>query len=109
MRLKISSDSPSLAKDADGVARVGGTRLSLDSLVFAFLDGSTPEEIVQQYPSLELADAYASVTYYLNHRQEVDGYLHERKTQRQQIRAEVETRFNPQGIRDRLLARRRAK
>ena len=109
MSLMISTDSPPLAKDAGGVIRVGGTRVSLDSVVFAFLDGSTPEEIVQQYPSLDLADAYAAVTYYLNHRQEVDGYLRERKTQRQQIRTEIETRFNPQGVRDRLLSRRRAK
>ena len=94
MSLMISTDSPPLAKDTDGVIRVGGTRVSLDSVVFAFLDGSTPEEIVQQYPSLDLADAYAAVTYYLNHRQEVEAYLHERKTQRQQIRAEVEARFN---------------
>lgn len=109
MSLMISSDSPPLTKDAGGVFRVGGTRVSLDSVVFAFLDGSTPEEIVQQYPTLDLADAYAAVTYYLNHRQEVDGYLRERKTQREQVRAEVETRFNPQGIRDRLLSRRRRK
>jgi uncharacterized protein (DUF433 family) len=109
MSLMISTDSPPLATDADGLIRVGGTRVSLDSVVLAFLDGSTPEEIVQQYPSLDLADAYAAVTYYLNHRQEVEGYLRERHTQREQIRAEVEARFNPQGIRDRLLSRRKAR
>lgn len=109
MSLMISTDSPPLAKDAEGVISVGCTRVSLDSVIYAFLDGSTPEEIVQQYPSLDLADAYAAVTYYLNHRQEVDGYLRERKTQREQIRTEVEARFSPQGIRDRLLSRRRSK
>lgn len=102
----ISTDSPPLAKDAGGVIRIGATRVSLDSVIFAFLDGSTPEEIVQQYPSLDLADAYAAVTYYLNHRKEVEAYLNERKTQRALIRAEVEGRFDPQGIRDRLLSRR---
>lgn len=105
----ISTDSPPLVKETDGLIRVGGTRVSLDSVVFAFLDGASPEEIVQQYPSLDLADAYAAVTYYLNHRQEVDDYLRERKTHREQIRAEVETRFDPQGIRDRLLSRQRAR
>jgi len=104
----ISTDSPPLAKDADGVIRVGGTRVSLDSVIFAFLDGSTPEEIVLQYPSLDLAAAYAAVTY-LSHRQQVDGYLRERKTQREQIRAEIEARFDPPSIRDRLLSRRGAK
>jgi uncharacterized protein (DUF433 family) len=109
MSLMISTDSPPLAKDAEGVIRVGGTRVSLDSVVFAFLDGSTPEEIVQQYPSLDLAHAYAAVAYYLNHRQEVEAYLDERRTQRAQIRVEVEARFNPQGIRERLLSRRTTK
>ena len=46
------------------------------------------------------------VAYYLNHRDEVDAYLRERRTQREQIRREVEARFDPQGIRDRLVARR---
>lgn len=109
MSLMISTDSPPLTKDSGGVIRVGGTRVSLDSVVFAFLDGSTPEEIVQQYPSVDLADAYSAVTYYLNHRQEVDTYLRERKTEREQIRSEVEARFDPQGIRDRLLSRRTTK
>jgi uncharacterized protein (DUF433 family) len=109
MSLMISTDSPPLARDDSGVIRVGGTRVSLDSVVIAFLDGATPEEIVQQYPSIDLADAYSAVTYYLNHRQEVEAYLNERKTQREIIRAEVEARFDPRGIRDRLLSRRRTK
>lgn len=109
MSLMISTDSPPLVKDSDGLVRVGGTRVSLDSVVFAFLDGSTPEEIVEQYPSLALADAYAAVSFYLKHRQEVDDYLRERKTHREHVRAEVESRFDPQGVRARLLSRQRAK
>lgn len=107
MSLMISTESPPLAIDSDGVIRVGGTRVSLDSVIFAFLEGSTPEEIAQQYPSLNLADVYAAVAYYLNHRDEVAAYLRDRQTQRDQIRQEVEARFDPRGIRDRLLARRR--
>ena len=106
MSLMISTESPPLTTDEAGVIRIGGTRVSLDSLVFAFLDGSAPEEIAQQYPTLELADVYAAVAYYLNHRDEVASYLRDRQTQRDQIRKEVEARFDPRGIRDRLLARR---
>lgn len=102
----ISAESPPLATDEGGVIRVVGTRVSLDSVVFAFLDGSTPEEIAQQYTTLNLADVYAAVAYYLSHRDEVDAYLRDRQTQRAQIRQEVEARFDPRGIRDRLLARR---
>jgi uncharacterized protein (DUF433 family) len=106
MSLMISTESPPLATDADGVIRVGATRVSLDSVLFAFLDGSTPEEIAQQYPTLNLADVYDAVAYYLNHRDKVGAYLRDRQTQRDQIRQEVEARFDPRAIRDRLLARR---
>jgi uncharacterized protein (DUF433 family) len=106
MSLMISTEPPPLATDPEGVIRVGGTRVSFDSVVFAFLDGSTPEEIAQQYPSLNLPDVYAAVAYYLNHRDEVGAYLRDRQTQRNQIRQEVEARFDPRGIRDTLLARR---
>jgi len=106
MSLLISTESPPLTADAAGVIRVGGTRVSFDSVVFAFLDGSTPEEIAQQYPTLNLADVYAAVAYYLNHRDEAGAYLRDRQTQRERIRKEVEARFDPTGLRDRLLARR---
>ena len=83
----ISTESPPLSTDG-GVIRVGGTRVSFDSVLFAFLDGSTPEEIAQQYPTLNLADVYAAVAYYLNHRDEVGAYLRDRQTQRERIRKE---------------------
>jgi|SRR6185295_16300243 len=87
MSLMISTESPPLSTDG-GVIRVGGTRVSFDSVLFAFLDGSTPEEIAQQYPTLNLADVYAAVAYYLNHRDEVGAYLRDRQTQRERIRKE---------------------
>ncbi|SPF55844.1 conserved hypothetical protein [Candidatus Sulfopaludibacter sp. SbA4] len=46
---------------ADGVIRVGGTRVTLDTLVAAFREGETPEEIAQQYPSVALGDIYAVI------------------------------------------------
>lgn len=88
--------------------RVGATRVSLDSVIFAFNDGATPEEIVQQYPTLNLADVYAVITHYLQHRSEVEEYLDRRRAQQRELKKEIETRFDPQGIRDRLLARQRS-
>lgn len=107
MSLTISTEPPPLETDADGVVRVGGTRVSLDSVIYAFNEGSTPEEIVQQYTTLDLADVYAVIGYYLQHRGEVNEYLASRRAQRDEIRKEVESRFDPHGIRDRLLARRK--
>jgi hypothetical protein len=47
-----------LAGDADGIIRVARTRVTLETLVGAFQDGATAEEIAQQYPSVSLADIY---------------------------------------------------
>jgi uncharacterized protein (DUF433 family) len=94
-----------LVRHESGVIRVGGTRVSLDSVLYAFLDGSTPEEIVQQYPSLRLADVYTIIAYYLQNRAELDGYLSDRKEQRAKLHKELELRHDLVGIRDRLLAR----
>lgn len=107
MSLPLTADPPPLATGTDGVVRVGGTRVTLDTVVEAFLEGLTPEEIQQQYPSLSLPHVYSAVTYYLHHRSEVEEYLRVRTRQREEIRREAEARFDPNGIRQRLLARAR--
>jgi len=107
MSLPLTTTPLPLDTDADGVVRVGGTRVTLDTLVEAFQEGLTPEEIQQQYPSVGLAHVYAAVTYYLHHRDEVEAYLAERAHRREAVRREVENRFDPSGIRERLLARSR--
>lgn len=95
-----------LGSDPDGVVRVGRTRVTLDTVVAAFNEGATAEEIAQQYPSLALADVYSVIGYYLRHRSEADAYLGYRAQRAAQVRVENEARFDPSGVRDRLLARR---
>jgi hypothetical protein len=75
-------------------------------MVAAFHEGATAEEIAQQYPSLRLADVYAVVGYYLRHQPEVDEYLRQRQQRSVETRRTNEVRFDPAGVRDRLLARR---
>jgi uncharacterized protein (DUF433 family) len=94
-----------LSTDADGVIRVAGTRITLDTLVDTFMTGASPEEIAQDFPVLQLDDVYAVVTYYLRHRSEVDAYLSERRARADAIRREIEARSPQTGLRDRLLAR----
>lgn len=106
MGLVIEAPPVPLRTDEHGVIHVGKTRVPLDTVVFAFNQGSTPEEIVLSYPTLELADVYAVVNYYLHNRSEVDGYLSQREGDGVRIREENEKRFPPAGIRARLLARR---
>jgi len=74
-------------------------------VVEAFRDGATAEEIVHQYPSLQLEDVYSVIGYYLRHRNEVDVYLRDRHQKADDVRRENETRFDPAGMGARLLAR----
>lgn len=90
------------------MVRVGGTRVALDSVINAFDEGATAEDISQRYPSLGLADVYTVVGYYLKHEAEVKDYLRERRHSSTETRRENESRFDPSGIRGRLLARRRS-
>jgi uncharacterized protein (DUF433 family) len=94
-----------LSTDADGVIRVAGTRVTLDTLVDTFMTGASPEEIAQDFPVLQLDDIYAVVTYYLRHRAEVDAYLRKRRARADAIRREIESHSPQTGLRDRLLAR----
>jgi uncharacterized protein (DUF433 family) len=95
-----------LAVDADGIMRIGRTRVTLDTVIAAFIDGATAEEIVQQYASLDLADVYSVIGYYLRHTAEVEAYLQKRGVQRDAALRQNEARFDPHGVRERLLARR---
>jgi uncharacterized protein (DUF433 family) len=60
---------------SDGVLRVVGTRVSLDSIVYAFWRGQTSESIAQSFPTLTLEQVYGALTYYLADREEIDAYL----------------------------------
>lgn len=106
MTLAILAEPAPLTINLDGVVKVGGTRVTLDTIITVFKQGATAEEIVCRYPSLRLGDVYASIAFYLNHQEDVEAYLQQRQQQAQEIRQMNETRFDPQGLRDRLLSRR---
>jgi uncharacterized protein (DUF433 family) len=90
----------------DGVMRVRGTRVTLDTVLAAFTEGATAEEIAQQYPSISLADVYQVIGYCLRHSSELDPYLARRRQNLRETRRSNESRWPSAGIRDRLLARR---
>ena len=98
-----------LATDRDGVIRVSGTRVPLETVVGAFLDGATPEEIVLNYTTLSLADVYQVVAYYLKNKDKVDSYLERVRIEETEARTLTEARWNQVGIRERLLSRQRQK
>ena len=107
MSLTISAEPIPLTVDKDGVVRVGGTRVTLDTVVQTFAQGCSPEEIVAQYSALKLADVYAVVTFYLRQKKEVDEYLRQREELGERVRRDNEGRFGSQAaLRKRLLERR---
>lgn len=81
--------------DQNGVMRVAGTHVMLDSVVAAFDQGHSPESIRSQYPSLSLEQVYGTITYYLAHRDEVDAYLRRQDAEWAKWRAVAEQRRGP--------------
>ena len=102
MSLPLETPPLPLTADDDGVIRVGGTRVPLATVITAFHQGATPEEIVDGFDTLELADVYAVIAYYLRHTADADAYLAEQRRLADEVRREVEARFPQAG----LLARR---
>ena len=59
----------------DGGYYISGSRVSLDSIVYPFLEGQTAEGIAQAFPTLTLEQTYGAIAFYLAHRVEVDEHL----------------------------------
>jgi uncharacterized protein (DUF433 family) len=95
MTLAILAEPAPLQANEDGVILVGKTRVTLDTVVSVFNQGATAEEIVNRYPSLNLADVYATIAFYLKHQSEVEAYLQQRQQQAQKIRVINQGRFDP--------------
>jgi uncharacterized protein (DUF433 family) len=76
----------------DGAIRIAGSRVSLESILYHYKVGATPEQIVCKFPSLRLADVYSIVAYYLNHRDPIEEYLREMEAAGDTVQAEVESR-----------------
>lgn len=105
MTLSISAQPVPLTRDENGTVRVTGSRVTLDTVIATYERGATPEEIVLHYPTLNLADVYSIVGYYLHNRADVAEYLTEQKEEADAIRQKIEANSNISEIRERLLAR----
>lgn len=103
--MAIATEIIPLETDPHGVIRVSNTRVTLDTIVTAFKKGATAEEIAQQYPTIPLADIYYVIGYYLRRRDDVETYLGKRRKDADDLQVQIEARFNPVGIRERLVER----
>jgi len=66
-------------EERDGGYYVAGTRISLDSVVYSFNEGNSPEGIQEDFPLLTRAQIYGAIAFYLDHQAEIDKYLEDTK------------------------------
>lgn len=64
MSFTLITEPIPLSNDADGVIRISGTRVTLDSIVGAYLNGLSADSISEQFPTIPLADIHAVLSYY---------------------------------------------
>src|SRR5262245_11744280 len=79
----------------EAVYWVRGTRVSLGSIVYAFLVGHTADSIQQSFPVLTLEQVYGAITYYLAHREPIESYLRTQEAAFEALK-EALRRRNPQ-------------
>lgn len=105
IQAEFEVSAPPFRWDEAGGIRIGKSRVTLDSLLAAYHSGATPEEIAVQYSVLQLEEIYASVAYYLSHRQQIDSYLEQRHREQKQQRSEFIQKNNLANLRQRLVDR----
>src|SRR5688500_4429640 len=108
MTLLLEAEKVPISINADGAARIGKTRVNLETVIAAFHRGDSPEQIVDSFDVLSLAEVYSVIGYYLNHREEVDAYIAQRDHEAEKLRREIEAKQpDTFSLRARLLARKR--
>src|SRR5580700_1860790 len=90
--LTIQTDPIPLRVDEHGVIRVGDSQVLLDIVIGEFNNGAEPEAIAHGYPTLNLADVYGVIAYYLRHRNDVDDYICTRRQEAVKLRQEIEAK-----------------
>mgnify|MGYP003624064142 CR=1 FL=1 len=86
--------------DEHGAMRVGHTRVLLESVIYPFQEGQSPEMIRQQYPALNLEEVYGAITFYLANRESVSHYLERQEKLWEELRQKAEQ--NPSPVVERL-------
>jgi uncharacterized protein (DUF433 family) len=93
MVLEVKAESAPIAINSDGTAYIAKSRVTLETIINAFKQGDSAEQIVDSYDVLSLADVYATIAYYLNHQDEVEAYIQERQKQAKELFADLEQQY----------------
>jgi uncharacterized protein (DUF433 family) len=73
----------------EGGYYIVGSRVSLDSVAYAFLRGESPEGIVESFPALSLEQVFGAVAFYLANRERIDAYLRDGRVEFSDMRDEA--------------------
>src|SRR5437660_830610 len=108
--MEIHPDAVPLQMWEDGSIRFTGSRMQLYLVIEAWQSGASPEYIVKQiYDSLNLADVYAAIAYYVRHKDELDQYFQmqdEEATKAQEwLESQPEQQARRRDLLERLIAR----
>lgn len=88
--------------DSDDI-RIKGHRIGIDDVIKYYLQGYSPEQILEELPSLNLEKIYATITYYLHNRAEMDAYMLRLSKWREQRYQEWLANLSPLALRLRAL------
>lgn len=81
-------------EERNGGLYVARSRVSLDSVVYAYLRGESPLGICESFTSLSLDQVNGAIEYYLANREAVDDYLEQQDAEFDRM-AEESRRQNP--------------
>ncbi len=90
----LEPKAPPIRMDESGTLRIGNSRVTLDSIIYHYRNGASPEAIQDSFDSLTVDEVYAAISYYLDNRMVVEEYLNVREADAENIRSEIE-RKNP--------------
>ena len=88
------TDEAYVTKLENGAYRIAGTRVSLDSVVYAYWRGESAETIADSFPALTLEQVYGAIAFYLAHQSEIDSYLEQSEAEFQKLRHQAR-QLNP--------------
>lgn len=92
-------------EDETGVLRFIRSRVTIDLVIYDYQNGLNADEIALHYPSLNLADIYSVLSYYLSYQKELDDYLTKQEQNSLLKQQEVLKRSSQAHLRERLRAR----
>jgi uncharacterized protein (DUF433 family) len=77
-------------EEREGTYYVRGQRVPLSGIIYDWKNGASPETIADNFPILSLVEVYGAITFYLDHRQELNEHFAQLREQEREILAQAE-------------------